>query len=1277
MTDNVDVSAPTIEVDSSRPAIATILGLDESEHVELPETVAGMAQSGRTKPGGANTAGASSRSSGRRAAVARTGSTLNLPSDTPKKSAIARFLEEAQVTGQLEHPNIVPVHEVGVDDKARLFFTMKLVRGESLKERLEHLRGRVMRGGSDDSFSLHERIDVFRKICDAIAFAHSRGVIHRDLKPENVMLGEFGEVQVMDWGIARVTGRADRSGGEAVISDRVEEGIARTMDGAVAGTPAYMSPEQARGEIAKIDQRSDVFSLGAILYEMVTFTAPYRGESVWKVLDKAKKGVVQPPSDRVAHEYGNIRGAQTGRRNAGESRISTGGPQAIPRELEAVVMKAMARNAKERYRNVREFRNDLDAWVEGRTLRAADYSTWQLFSKWVQRNKAAAIGTAATLIVAISGVVALFAMSAANERQRTEDVAAAAVEAADQTRKDEAARALADQEAAAESLWTDGQKLLAEADTHPFSESAPQDYFFFMLPATRLLGRALQAHPQPPPGWKQQLAELCATVQEHCEIVGDYALGQHVAGSAYDWGAISENEVATRLNHVDQVRRQQIDADRQRLQAVLSRIRAAESGNSGVPDDNQRLVPGELDERARQVAAVGGTDVTRELMTAVVADLNARRDGRANATNATNGAGTIGMLERRLSINALALRGDIQIEVDGRTLPDYARSILSSPPAFVMTDELLDWLWLAARLQVRHRCFGDMMTVRHLLPPDYANAGSGWAQEIATIHQWMDVASGRRGSILPVPSTQPGEVLLDNPEYLHMLGALAEFVAGSARSGAEYTRLLLSMAASGKAPDGRTLTTRERMFVIDQLGLYGDARPPDPDRPEVAAVAVLRQAVEGLPDEWLDSRQPMGVDRDVWMARRALALTAALNLARLNDTDSAVMLYRKRVRAPQHGEFYNRMRLPVELLPPDPAAVAAMDLNDPSPFSGDNPELERLLSEGKANRDSGNYAVADRLFTQALAIDPSNQTALAGRGFARMLMNELAGAKADYDEAIRLAPGSASLYVARASVHVRLRDYRQAMADYDQALQLDPRQKEALVNRSTLRGNLGDFTGAIADANAALKVDPLIPQAWKNLAVCYVQLSDRTADPVEKRRLLDSALNAFDNVLRSQPDSPTAWADRGATRMRLRDFAGAVADLDRAIRIHYMMRAQLHDALAKEAGDGTPEFTAETERAILDYTKVIELQPRNVDVRSNRAALYLNLNKLDEAEEDLKAALSMDNRNYRAWMYYGIVRGIRTDRAGSHQAFDSARANAPANMVQAIEAYRQRYAGPR
>ncbi len=200
-----------------------------------------------------------------------------------EKKVRQRFIAEAQVTAQLQHPNIVPVYEIGSDDDGKLFFTMRLVQGRTLAQVLKEHKGE-----SDEE--IEQVMEIFFKVCDALSFAHSRGVIHRDIKPSNIMVGDFGEVYLMDWGVARLL-NFDEKKSKASL-EHIEQHTTLTipaMDerGLVVGTYNYMAPEQAKAELDKIDERTDVFSMGAVLFRVVSGKAPIGGDSLTKILQNA------------------------------------------------------------------------------------------------------------------------------------------------------------------------------------------------------------------------------------------------------------------------------------------------------------------------------------------------------------------------------------------------------------------------------------------------------------------------------------------------------------------------------------------------------------------------------------------------------------------------------------------------------------------------------------------------------------------------------------------------------------------------------------------------------------------------------------------------------------------------------------------------------------------------------------------------------------------------------------------------------------------------------
>jgi formylglycine-generating enzyme required for sulfatase activity len=296
-----------------------------------------------------------------------------------RAQALARFLEEAQILAQLDHPAIVPIHDLGLDEHDRPFFVMKLVVGRDLGAVYELARE------AREGWTTTRAVAVLLRVCEAVGYAHSKGVVHRDLKPSNVMVGTLGEVYVMDWGIARVSQAASEAPIETVRSAApTTDGpdSLHTGHGDVVGTAAYMAPEQARGELDTVTARSDVYALGAMLYHLLAGRAPYaRPGAASRALLLALLAGPPPPLDEAA--------------------------PGAPLELVAICAKCMAREPEQRYADLVDVAEDLRAYLEGRVVRAHRTGAWTELVKWIRRNRALAVVSTAAVLATTTGAALL------------------------------------------------------------------------------------------------------------------------------------------------------------------------------------------------------------------------------------------------------------------------------------------------------------------------------------------------------------------------------------------------------------------------------------------------------------------------------------------------------------------------------------------------------------------------------------------------------------------------------------------------------------------------------------------------------------------------------------------------------------------------------------------------------------------------------------------------------------------------------------------------------
>jgi len=309
-----------------------------------------------------------------------------LDSHADDPTSRARFLLEAEVTGGLEHPGIVPVYGLGTYGDGRPYYTMRFIRGDSLKEAIDqfHADTALKKELGRRSLELRKLLRRFTDVCNAIDYAHSRGVLHRDIKPGNIIVGKHGETLVVDWGLAKPMGRVEpgSGSGERTLVPSSASGSTDTLPGSALGTPAYMSPEQAEGDLEQLGPRSDVYSLGATLYCLLTDKPPFAGD-VAEVLRGVQKGAFPPP--RAVDP-------------------------SIDRALEAVCLKAMALKPVDRYASPRALAEDIERWMADEPVTAWREPWARRARRWARRHRTAMTAASAAVLVALVGTAAVLAV---------------------------------------------------------------------------------------------------------------------------------------------------------------------------------------------------------------------------------------------------------------------------------------------------------------------------------------------------------------------------------------------------------------------------------------------------------------------------------------------------------------------------------------------------------------------------------------------------------------------------------------------------------------------------------------------------------------------------------------------------------------------------------------------------------------------------------------------------------------------------------------------------
>jgi tetratricopeptide (TPR) repeat protein/tRNA A-37 threonylcarbamoyl transferase component Bud32 len=941
------------------------------------------------------------------------------------------FLVEAEITARLEHPGIVPVYGLVADSAGRPCYAMRFIEGPTLADALTEFHAADRKGGRDPG----ERGLAFRKLlghfiaaCNAIAYAHSRGILHRDLKPANILLGKYGETLVVDWGLAKPFERteAEWASGEETLRPAREVGTEdATWSGQAKGTPAYMSPEQAAGRLGEMGPASDIFALGATLYALLTGQAPYASDA-YQALDKARRAEFVPPRQLQ---------------------------RAVPRSLEGICRKAMALQPKERYAMAKELGEEVERWLADEPVAAYREPPGARARRWMRRHRPLVAGVTAlllaTLLLGGSGLGWFRWQQTAIERAVEMDLREAEL-LQERERWPEALQALERAEG----------RLTGRGAAHLRPRIAG-------LRESVVLVRELE---------EARLQE--AAIQGHdFDLAGaDRAYAAAFAGHGLDLTALPPDEAARRLRALPIRTRLATALDewayvRERLPGgngeplrVIARLADDDPWRKQIRDPALRKDPAGLKRLARTRSAL-------EQPAASVALLGLALRARQRS----------GAAERLLRQAQERHPDDFWLNFDlasllrqqkpggaAKAIGYYQAALACRPGTAVVYNNLGVALHEARQLPEAQAAFHQAIALQPDYPLAYNNLGAALAQQ----HDLpAAVAAFQKAIALKADYaeayTNLGGALREQHKLPEAVAACRQAIALQPNSARAYARLGSALHEQRKLPEAVAACRKAIELDPDLAPAYttlGDTLREQHKLPE--AIAACRKAIELDPDS-AEAYNNLG---NALYEQRTLP--------------EALAAFRKAIELrPDLAEPYNNLGTALAEQHELPEAIAAF-----RKAIALKPGYALAYSNlGNALRDQRQLPEAVAACRQAIELDPDLAEAYANLGNALRQQRQLPEAVAAYRRAIELQPGDAKAYNNLGAALGEHRQPAEAVAAFRKAIALDPGYAEAYANLGASLHEQRQLPEAVAAYRKAIALQPDLAMAYCNLGLALQQ----------------------------------------------------------------------------------------------------------------------------------------------------------------------------------------------
>jgi tetratricopeptide (TPR) repeat protein/serine/threonine protein kinase len=1005
-----------------------------------------------------------------------------------QKMMLWRLSKEAEITAILEHPNIVPLYEMqqapsaGSGTDGEICFTMRKVEGRTLRDIF-----RSKNNGQEENYDENKLLGIYLKICDAVSYAHSKGVIHRDLKPDNVMVGQFGEVYVMDWGIAKrqtpekmdiplkhsqesneetlerrdpfkkTTPKATRPQTGTLFEEEEEDLLAeeiKTIGG--MGTQGYMSPEQAENA-ALVTAKSDIYALGNILRECYTLLSP---------LEEFKKQLKNPlPKSENSKKVP---------KDSDDSRK-------VPKEILAIVKKATQKDKEQRYASIEELKKDLESYQKHQLVSVQKYSLLEILIKYLQRNRQTAIWMTSLLLLLLGFGVFQRWKSAKEEAMKEKEKEEKFL----QNRKD-----------------AEDKRLKVQ---HEKQVGLQIGYYLYAL---NHLNSALLLKPEEfeteQAKWTiaQELLVLCYETK-------DYQLASYVAREMKDLRSVASTAKENLLKQIEEEQTKTLKKHLQRLDFWENHYKA------------KKQAKGDPEDLIFEVSQMKEKEIFERLLEILKEGIQYFSQNNEKQIKDTR-------LEEYYLVFTQAL-GRIENPEAGKFLLDglqkMERKFLNYPAEKEIPEDELQYIEILAfalgnsnnpdtgspfqkiRYSLQNRCRRFFENTQVPAKKLAEGALSSYHQALSLNPQEAEVYSNQ------------GLIKYDQKDFEGAILDFTEAIRLNPQLVLAYNNRGLAKFALGDAT-GALLDFTEALHL-------------DPSYSEAYRNrGTIKYKQKDFREAIIDFTEALRLNPQdaVAYSNRGVAKSALGDpLQAIADFDSAIHLNPQFALAYAYRGEQKKVQKDLE--------GALADFNTAIRL---NPqEALAYTNRGEQKKAQADLAGAISDFNTAIRLNPQDSTAYYNRGLIKYEQQDLTGSLADFNESIRLNPQFALAYNKRGIVKKDQKDLAGALADFNTALRLNPQEALVYNNRGLLKYAQGNIEEAINDFTEAIRLDPELSEVYTNRGVAkYAQ------------RKLEEAINDFNATLRLNPEESGAYMNRGAIKSELGDKAGAILDFNESLRLN-------------------------------------------------------------------------------------------------------------------------------